>query len=196
MLLLNTSAAWLLLLAFLGQQLSLSCGARDKHRAAEDHSVTPAPGRGQRSAGKPAASARGKFSIADKMRCTWSSASVGDTVRLSVKCVEREARVTGGVNELLCHYDAKPQSCPGYLSDNKGFWKQVGRALKRRKGHVCEDERTLKAGMCKRAPLDASFKLDTLSFSANHRETAEEYCSGSWAGVCNFLMSILQSDDC
>ncbi|XP_056265684.1 fibroblast growth factor-binding protein 1-like [Pseudoliparis swirei] len=232
MLLLKTSALWLLL-AFLGQQLSLSCAARNKNRA-EDQTVTTAPGRVHRSRGKPAEGGRGKFSIKDKMRCTWSSTGVGDTVRLSVKCEDREARVKGGVTDLQCHYNAKPQSCPAYLSDTKGFWKQVARALKRRQGNVCEDDRKLlRAGMCKRAPRDAGFKLDPLSSvrlvgeletpqpppttpppprsvstaappagptactrRANHWQTAEESCSGSWASVCNFLLSMLQSDDC
>lgn len=162
MLLLRTFAPWLLL-AFLGQQVSLSSGARNKNRGA-NKAVTPAPGRAQRSGNKSAATARGKFSISDKMQCTWGAKDGGDTVRLIVKCEDPEARIKGGVTDLQCEYNAKPERCPGYQSDPKGFWKQVTRAFKRLKGKVCKDDRALvKAGMCKRAPRDAHFKLDVLS---------------------------------
>lgn len=215
-----------LLMIFLAQLVSLSSGARAQERGA-DRAVTPAPGRAQRSGGKDAAATRrGKFSTKDKMQCTWGAKGVGDTVKLSVKCEDPVARIKGGVTEIICEYNAKPQSCPGYLSDPKGFWKQVSRALKRLQGKVCKDNRALvKAGMCKRAPRDAHFKLDiTSSVSsaqsgevekpprpastgapagttactgrADHRQAAEEYCSSSWASVCSFFFSMLQSDDC
>lgn len=226
MLLMRTFAPWLLL-AFLGQQVSLSSGARNKSLGA-DNAVTPAPGRAQRSGNKPAVNGRGKFSINDKMQCTWGAKDVGETVRLSVKCQDQEARIKGGVTDLQCEYNAKPQHCPGYQSDPKGFWKQVTRAFKRLKGKTCKDDRALvKAGMCKRAPRDAYFKLDVSSSvvsaqsgepetpqplpprsnntdsagptacsgRADQRKKAEEHCGG-WASVCNFLFSMLQSDDC
>ncbi|XP_032393965.1 fibroblast growth factor-binding protein 1 [Etheostoma spectabile] len=225
MLLLKTSVPWLLL-AFLGQQVSQSSGGRTKNRGA-DKSVTPAPGRAQGGGGnKPAASGRGKFSIKDKMQCMWEAKNVGDTVGLSVKC---EARIKGEASDVQCKYNAKPQSCPEYQTDTKGFWKQVARAFKRLQGKVCNDDRALvRAGMCKRAPRDAHFKLDrssvafsqsgepetpqpppSLSIStaaapsgptacsrrADHRKTAEENCSG-WASVCNFFLTMLQSNEC
>ncbi|XP_070777906.1 fibroblast growth factor-binding protein 1-like [Enoplosus armatus] len=226
MLLLRTFAPWLLL-AFIGQQVSLSSGARNKNRGA-DKTVTAA-GRAQRSGNKPAARGRGKLSIKDKMQCTWEARDVGDTVRLSVKCENREARIKGGVTDLECQYNAKPQSCPGYQSDPKAFWKQVARAFKKLQGKVCVDERALvRTGMCKRAPRDAHFKLDINSSvssgqsgdpealkplpprststaaagptactgRADHRKRAEEHCSSSWASVCAFFFSMLQSDEC
>ena len=163
MLLLSTLAPWMLL-AFLGHQVTLCSGARDKTRGA-DKPVDPPAGRGQRSGpDKGAATGRGKFTLKDKMQCTWGARDSGQAVRLSVKCENPEARVTGGTTTLECKYDGKPQSCPGYLSDPKGFWKQVARALKRLQGKVCVDQRALvKAGMCKRAPRDAHFKLDRSS---------------------------------
>lgn len=205
MLLLRTFAPCLLLLVFLGQQVSLSCGARSKKRGVDNTGNK---------------TSRGKFSIKGKVQCTWGARDVGDTVTLSVKCENPETRSS----TLMCQYIAKPQSCPGYLSDNRGFWKQVARALSRLQGKVCTDEHALvKAGMCKRAPRDAHFKLDTVSSvtsaetghrgtppppparstsaaptactgRADHRKTAEEYCSSSWASVCSFFFSMLQSD--
>lgn len=219
MFLLKTLSPWLLLV-FLGLQVSLSSGARTKTN-------------------RPAVNGTGKFSNKDGMKCTWGARYVSDTVRLSVKCEDPEARVTGGVTDLQCEYNAKPLSCPGYLSNNKGFWKQVARGIKKLQGNLCRNDRTLlRISMCKRAPRDTHFKLDTNSSvefaqsgvlettqqqtspppppprssastdkaptgtptactkRANHRKTAEENCSGSWASLCNFFLSMLQSDNC
>ncbi|KAG7485912.1 hypothetical protein JOB18_020949 [Solea senegalensis] len=237
MLLLGSVAPWMLLV-FLGQHLSLSSASvRSKTRGA-DRSVAPQSGRAQRSENKVAAIGRGKFTLKDKMQCTWTARDARGAVRLLVKCENPEARVKGGTTEMKCEYTAKPQSCPGFQSDPKSFWKQVARALKRLQGKVCRDERALvKAGMCKRAPRDAHFELDinsavisaqsgdlettpttpqprtsstqsstrpsTFSTSvrpsacsgrADHRKTAEEYCSSSWASVCSFFFSVLQND--
>lgn len=221
MLLPTTFAGGLLLLLFLGHHVAPALGAR-------------APGRGQSAGDRPVATGRGKFSITDKTRCTWRARDVGDSVKLAVKCEDSEARA----GSLACQYTGRPQRCAGYLSDDGGFWKQVARALKRLGGKVCADERALvRAGMCKRAPRDAHFKLDASDASrpppprsstttsaappprsptaaaappprsttaaaapaacagrADHRGTAEEYCSSSWASVCAFLLSMVQSD--
>ncbi|XP_022068373.1 fibroblast growth factor-binding protein 1 [Acanthochromis polyacanthus] len=221
MLLLRTLAPCLLL-AFLGQQVSLCSGAR---------SADKQTGRAQRS-DKGAISGRGKFSTKEKMQCTWSTRVVGDAVRLPVSCENPEARIKGGTTDLQCEYHAKPATCPGYLSDPRGFWKQVARAFKKLESKVCRDQRALvRAGMCKRAPKDAHFKLDistsvesaqsgepepspprpprptlltitgndtgptSCTKRADHHKTAEEYCS-SWASVCSFFLSMLQSEDC
>ncbi|XP_071361709.1 fibroblast growth factor-binding protein 1 [Trachinotus anak] len=218
MLLLRTVAPWLLL-AFLGQQVPLSSGARNKTRGA-DRTVIPGPGRAQRSGTEGAATGRGRFSLKNGMQCRWGARGTGDPVRLSVKC---ESPMTG-ITDVKCEYTARPRSCPGYVSDPTGFWKQVARAFKRLQGSVCRDERALvKAGMCKRAPRDAHFKLDIHSSvvstesggaeptppphstsagptactrAADHRKKAEEYCSSSWASVCSFFFSMLQGNDC
>ncbi|XP_053274717.1 fibroblast growth factor-binding protein 1 [Pleuronectes platessa] len=237
MLLLRTLAAWMLL-AFLGHQVCLCSGARNKTRGA-DKPVNPPAGRAQRSGHekREATGGRGKFTLKDKTQCTWGARDSGRAVKLSMKCENPEARVTGGTTAMECKYNGKPQSCPGYISNPKGFWKQVARALKRLQDKVCTDQRALvKAGMCKRAPRDAHFKLDptslvvssqggdpkttvaprprhtsttTTSISTStsnststgqdcdrHRKTAEQYCSSSWASVCSFLFSMVQTDDC
>ncbi|XP_026160100.1 fibroblast growth factor-binding protein 1-like [Mastacembelus armatus] len=203
--LLRTLAPWLLL-AFLGQQVSLCSGARNKSRGI-GKPVTPAPERAHRSGNRPAATGRGKFSTKDKMQCTWVARDDSDAVNLSVKCQNPDAQ---------CDYTAKPQSCPSYLSDPRSFWKQMARALKKLQGKVCKDERALvKAGVCKYAPRDAHFKLSSsgalnqsgrpetpppvappteCTGRADHRKTAEEYCSSSWASVCALFFSMFQRD--
>lgn len=206
-----------LLLVILQQQVPLTCGVRDT-----------VPSRVQRSRSKGGAVGWGKFP-SSSMQCIWSAKDVNDKVKLVVTCQDPQARIQGGVTDLTCEYNAKPQSCPGYLSDPKGFWKQVGRAFTKLQRKVCRDKRALvKAGMCKRAPRDSHFRLDigsSVSSSqsggdadvsitqppvprqtsarptnctqrADHRKTAEEYCSSSWASICTFFLSMLQSDDC
>ncbi|CAK6973973.1 fibroblast growth factor-binding protein 1-like [Scomber scombrus] len=166
MLLLKTLATCLLVVLLM-QQVSLSSVKRRKSSRTKSSEVeraaTPAPGRAQRSGGKGAAATpnSGKFTKKDKMQCKWGAKDVGDKVRLSVKCEDPEARSKGGFIEMECVYNAKPQSCPGYQSNPKNFWKQVSRALKRLQGKLCMDDSALvRAGMCKRAPRDAHFKLD------------------------------------
>ncbi|XP_053182186.1 fibroblast growth factor-binding protein 1-like [Scomber japonicus] len=175
MLLLKTLAPCLLV-ALLVQQVSSvkrRKGSRTKSSEVE-RAATPAPDRGQRSGGKGAAATlnSGKFTKKDKMQCKWGAKDIGDKVRLSVKCEDPEARAKGGVTELECVYNAKPQSCPGYQSNPKNFWKQVSRALKKLQGKLCMDDSALvKAGMCRRAPRDAHFKLD-ISTSVSSAQSA------------------------
>ncbi|KAK5865707.1 hypothetical protein PBY51_019955 [Eleginops maclovinus] len=229
MLLLKTFAPWLLL-AFLGQQVSLSSGARKKHDGA-DKTVTAAPNKAPGSRDKSAANGRGRMSINNKMQCSWRAKDAGDAVKLLVKCEDPESLSTGGVSDITCEYNGRAQNCPGYKNNNKVFWKQVARAFKKMKGKVCLDESVLvRAAICKRAPRDAHFKLDLKSkvtvssngepethvlpppqprttvaapgtptactVRANNRKTAEENCSGAWASVCNFFLTMLQSEDC
>uniref|UniRef100_A0A667Z6G9 Fibroblast growth factor binding protein 1b n=1 Tax=Myripristis murdjan TaxID=586833 RepID=A0A667Z6G9_9TELE len=216
MLLLRTLAPWLLF-AFLAQQVSLSSGAREKGRrgSAEDPrgagqsagSASPGKSHTEWSSSAP----RGKFSVKDKMRCTWVARQDGEMVKVAVNCDRPEARVTGGVSSLSCTYVGSPKTCPGYSTNPAGFWKQVARAFKKLQAKVCIDARALvRAGMCKRAPREAHFKLDIFTSTgtsngpiagssctdrADRRKLAEEYCS-SWASLCSFFFTMLESGDC
>lgn len=225
MLILRTVSPWILvsILAL----LSVCSGARDRSGS-----------KGVTSGNAPS---RGRFNLKNGMQCTWATKNVSDVVKMSVKCENPQARIDGGVTELRCEYRAKPQTCPGYQSNSKGYYKQVSRALKRLQEKVCREPRALaKAAMCKRAPQDAHFKLDIrTSVSAAqsggdtllprtrdtttttrtktttspatpapggtpadckgrgaHRQVAQEYCNSSWASVCAFFFSMLQSEDC
>lgn len=225
----RTFAPWLLV-AFLGYQLSLSTGERRRKDRRPDNTETAAPGRTQGSGIKSVASGRGKFSFKDyddmTMQCTWVAQDEADTVRLSVKCENPEARVKGGTTDLVCKYNGKPQLCPGYQSDPKGFWKQVGRTFKKLQSKVCSDDRALvRTAMCKRAPRNAHFKLDIGTAAAagqsgvpdypppsptrassntsdpsvcaaNSRKRAEEHCNSSWVSLCTFVFSVMQGEDC
>ncbi|RVE76066.1 hypothetical protein OJAV_G00005000 [Oryzias javanicus] len=98
-----------------------------------------------------------KFSTGVYTRCRWNARNAEVAVILRVTC-----SLVGTNNTTSCQYiAAKPESCPGYLSDPEGFWKQLNLAVRRMKGKLCEDKRArIKVGMCKNAPRDAHFKLD------------------------------------
>lgn len=112
--------------------LSVCSGARDRGRS---KGVT----RAQRSGNRPS---RGRFTLNSGLQCTWATKDVSDTVNLWVKCENPQARVTGGVTDLKCEYRARPQTCPGYQSDPRGYYKQVSRALKKLQGKLCNDDRS------------------------------------------------------
>ncbi|KAJ0033559.1 hypothetical protein NQD34_000666 [Periophthalmus magnuspinnatus] len=225
---LRTASPWMMLSIL--TLLTVSSGARDKPRSKEDS---------QRSGTGPS---RGRFTLKNGMHCTWATQDTSNGVKMLVKCENSQARIYGGITDVQCEYNAKPQSCPAYQSNPKAYYKQVSRALKRLQGALCYEERALvKAGMCKRAPRDAHFKLDrSTSISsaqsgidptpksssttssttttttrttsptahvpsgtpadckrpADHREVAKEYCNSSWASLCAFFFSMLQSEDC
>lgn len=215
MYLLRTFTPWVLVV-LLGYQVCASSGERN----GADFSVTEARSKAQGRGSKSSATGRGKFLIDDeqdkKMQCTWVAQDVPDAVRLSVKCEDPEARIRGGVTELQCQYNAKPQLCPGYQSNPKGFWKQVSRAFKKLQSKVCYDVRALvRTGMCKGAPRGAHFKLDIDSSvasaqsgmenmgsstpepsacAAQSRRKAEEHCDSSWVSLCAFFFSMVESD--
>ncbi|KAM7419487.1 hypothetical protein PAMA_016550 [Pampus argenteus] len=215
-----------LLMAFLVQQVSPSTKLRKQRPA--DRAVSSASGGAQKS-GASAAIRSGKFSTNNNMQCEWEARNVGNTVKLSVKCENPEARIKGGVTDLNCDYIGKPQKCNRYAPSSRTFWKQLSRALIKLQDKLCTDERALvKPGLCKRAHKDSHFKLDVGSSvvsaqsgsrhepslpppspqpnstststactkRADHRQTAEEYCNSSWASVCSFFFSMVQSNEC
>ncbi|KAJ3614103.1 hypothetical protein NHX12_017679 [Muraenolepis orangiensis] len=173
MVLLKTSVLCVLL-ACLAQQVCPSAGARGKARAekrrddddgqkARDGSwsggrAERVPVSGSRGADKGMRSTepKGRFSK-DDMQCTWASRKESDgAVGLQVACRNSDAARPA----KSCEYTGYPASCPGYVSNPAGFWKQVSRALKRMQGKLCEDTNApVRAGMCKRAPKDAHFRF-------------------------------------
>lgn len=158
--------------------------------------------------GGPKAPFKGKFTAKDKTQCTWV-ATGDDAFVLGVNCNK-------GGQRFECEYVARPNACPQYASNAKGYWKQIARALKKQKT-MCNDATALvKAGMCRKAPKDAHFKLNNnartkttnpppsvapAGLKSNCPEVdlnklGEEYCSSSWSSLCTFFFSMVHSDDC
>ncbi|KAJ8382685.1 hypothetical protein SKAU_G00034630 [Synaphobranchus kaupii] len=149
---------------------------------------------------------KGKFSTKDKTQCTWV-ATGEDMFTLGVNCKK-------GLDTFDCEYKARPAACPEYASRVKVYWKQIARSLKKQKA-LCKDPAAfVKAGMCKRAPKVAHFKLNNTpselpesstpsppssegkACTAYQKQRAEEYCSTSWSSLCNLFFSMIQNEDC
>lgn len=158
---------------------------------------------------------KGKFTTKDKARCSWLARGE-DKFTMNVTCKP------GKGDGFTCKYTAKPSTCTEYGSNSEGYWKQIARSLKKQK-KLCKDPRALiRAGMCRRAPLDAHFKLAETSQAkppktektpittnttlpdnkrqcterTDHSEIAKEKCGDSWASFCAFLFTMIQSGDC
>ncbi|KAJ8262426.1 hypothetical protein GJAV_G00166340 [Gymnothorax javanicus] len=148
---------------------------------------------------------KGRFSTKDKSQCTWVAAGEHEFT-LRVNCKK-------GTDTSHCEYKGRPTVCPEYASSSRFYWKQIARSLKKQKT-LCKDSTALvKAGMCRRAPKAAHFKLSNapnkpqessppLSRSSGGKSCAElrkqhveEYCSTSWTSVCTMLFSMVQGDE-
>ncbi|XP_059407446.1 fibroblast growth factor-binding protein 1-like [Carassius carassius] len=150
---------------------------------------------------------KGKFTTKDKAQCSWVARGEHNYT-MTVTCKP------GNEDGFSCKYTAKPATCTEYGSNPKGYWKQIARSVKKQK-KLCADARALiRAGMCKRAPLAAHFKLTEMSQEkpptektptstklqcterTDHSEVAKEMCGDSWASLCAFVFTIVQSGDC
>ncbi|XP_041698284.1 fibroblast growth factor-binding protein 1-like [Coregonus clupeaformis] len=158
---------------------------------------------------------KGRFSAKGKMQCTWVATGDNDFV-LSVNCKK-------GQTSFDCEYVAKPATCPGYGSNTKAYWKQIARALNKNKKLCFDSTALIKAGMCRKAPKDAHFKLNNTprdivvtlprttiqprsspsasslgakSCAVDQKRLAEEYCASSWSSLCTFFFTMVQNEDC
>ncbi|XP_043099964.1 fibroblast growth factor-binding protein 1 [Puntigrus tetrazona] len=158
---------------------------------------------------------KGKFATKDKARCSWAARGE-DGYTMTVTCKPADG------DEFACQYTARPATCTEYGSNPEGYWKQIARSVKKQK-KLCADPRSMiRAGMCRRAPPDAHFKLTETrrvkppstektptatnatpleskrqcTGRADHSEVAKEKCGESWASLCAFLFTVIQSGDC
>lgn len=204
-----TNFTILLVLACISHQLMLSScqksqGRRGKVDRGQDKSkgikvsrqpksVTPQP-------------IKGKMVSKDKSECTWA-ATGDDLFTLSVTCKK-------GDRSFSCVYVARPAVCPEYVSNDSRYWQQIRRALKKQK-NFCRDSKTMiKAGMCRRAAIDANFRLHNAaripappsaprpastgvkSCQSDNKKLADEYCKDSWSSFCTFFFTMVHDGDC
>ncbi|XP_020773271.1 fibroblast growth factor-binding protein 1 [Boleophthalmus pectinirostris] len=149
---------------------------------------------------------RGKTVTKDKAECTW--AATGDDVfTLGVTCKKAGKRIS-------CDYVARPNLCAQFAGNPKLYWRQIARSLKKQKD-LCQDSNALvKAGMCRKAPRDAHFRLGKADSKAGPRsgpkpsppavrscqpankKLAQEYCKHAWSTFCTFFFTMVKDQDC
>ncbi|KAM9329698.1 fibroblast growth factor-binding protein 1 [Gastrophryne carolinensis] len=94
-------------------------------------------------------SLQGKFVSKEKADCAWSVSGMG-TLALNVNC-------TTGDSRFFCTFKGNPTACPKYAKNEKSYWKQISRALRKQK-NICQDQNAvLKSKECKKGPPEAHF---------------------------------------
>ncbi|KAM3938462.1 fibroblast growth factor-binding protein 1 [Leptodactylus fuscus] len=125
-------------------------GRKGKQKGAEKEEKQKAPSRNgekERGAKGGKGSLQGKFHSKDKADCIWSVSGT-ETVALNVECTKGETKVS-------CTYGGNPTACPKYAANQKNYWKQITRALKKQK-NICQDQKAvLKSKECKKGPAEA-----------------------------------------
>ncbi|XP_010001398.1 PREDICTED: fibroblast growth factor-binding protein 1 [Chaetura pelagica] len=104
--------------------------------------------------GKPRrgkASPKGKFKTEENAECTWAVTNISAaTVRVDCK---------NGDSEFWCEFSGDPSTCPQYAANQKSYWKQVSRSLKKQK-RICQDPKSaLKSKLCRKGRRSAHLKL-------------------------------------
>ncbi|XP_009580797.1 PREDICTED: fibroblast growth factor-binding protein 1 [Fulmarus glacialis] len=97
------------------------------------------------------ASPKGKFKTKENAECTWVVTDMNATT-VHVECKH-------GDSEFWCEFSGDPSTCPQYASNQKSYWKQVSRSLKKQK-QICQDPKSvLKSKVCRKGPRSAHLKL-------------------------------------
>ncbi|XP_075045069.1 fibroblast growth factor-binding protein 1 [Mixophyes fleayi] len=120
--------------------------AEEKPRGAAKEEGKQSPTRNGKGKGSKG-SLQGKFVAKDKADCVWSVSGT-ETMVLNIDCTNGETRVS-------CTFGGTPTACPGYAGNQKNYWKQITRALKKQK-NICQDQKAvLKSKVCKSGPKEA-----------------------------------------
>ncbi|XP_062430892.1 fibroblast growth factor-binding protein 1 [Rhea pennata] len=101
------------------------------------------------------ASPKGKFKTKENAECTWAVTDISAaTVHIECK---------NGENKFWCEFSGDPSSCSQYAANQKSYWKQVSRSLKKQK-QICQDPKSvLKSKVCRKGPQTAHLKLTSSS---------------------------------
>ncbi|KAE8629203.1 hypothetical protein XENTR_v10000393 [Xenopus tropicalis] len=95
-------------------------------------------------------SLQGKFVSKENATCTWA-VTEAQSVTLRIDCRKEES-------SFSCSFGGNPSSCPKYAGNEKSYWKQIARALKKQK-KICQDPKAvLKSKECKRGPQEAHLR--------------------------------------
>ncbi|XP_043918138.1 fibroblast growth factor-binding protein 1 [Protopterus annectens] len=102
----------------------------------------------------------GNFATKDKAQCTWAVTG-NDILSLSVNCQQ-------GINTIWCEFTGRPTSCSDFQANQKNYWKQIARALKKQNNICREQSAVLKSKVCKKGPGEAHLKLTNSFLHANN----------------------------
>ncbi|XP_066489091.1 fibroblast growth factor-binding protein 1 [Tiliqua scincoides] len=151
--------ALLCALIMISQMIPADCEKqkdRKRDRAGSRRAGGPEPGsdnqngKGQKTRGQKT-SLKGKFISKEKSECTWAL-SEAETATLKIDCKK-------GESSFSCEFTGNPSTCPQYAGNQKTFWKQITKSLKKQK-NICEDPQgMLKSKICKKGPSSAHLKL-------------------------------------
>ncbi|NWI20788.1 FGFP1 protein, partial [Crypturellus soui] len=153
----------LCVLILVSQMLLGNC-ERQKERKRERQSVEKHGGsqaesnqqseKGKKSKGGKA-SPKGKFKTKENVECTWAVADIsGAALRIDCK---------SGESKFWCEFSGDPSTCPQYAANQKSYWKQVSRSLKKQK-HICQDPKSIiKSKVCRKGPQSAHLRLTSSS---------------------------------
>ncbi|XP_068925546.1 fibroblast growth factor-binding protein 1 [Petaurus breviceps papuanus] len=94
---------------------------------------------------------RGRFSTQENVPCTWA-VTEKDGVTLKVQCKGQET-------QFECTYAGNPSSCPHFAGNEKAYWKQIGRALRKQKNLCADPKSVLKSRVCKKGAREAHLKM-------------------------------------
>ncbi|NWU76888.1 FGFP1 protein, partial [Onychorhynchus coronatus] len=96
-------------------------------------------------------SPRGKFETKENAECTWAVTDM-NAATVHVECKQ-------GDSKFWCEFSGDPSSCAQYAANQKSYWKQVSRSLKKQK-QICQDPKSvLKPKVCRKGPQSAHLKL-------------------------------------
>ncbi|XP_034264773.2 fibroblast growth factor-binding protein 1 [Pantherophis guttatus] len=163
----------------------------------------------QRNRGQRGSPTKGKFINKEKAECSWI-VNEKETTLLKVDCKK-------GKDAFSCAFSGSPPTCPWYAENQKVFWKEITRSLKKQK-NLCKDPKTLlKSKVCKTGPPTAHLRLvmeakpetptpqqpkkessdcvEDIDY-VDQRKVAEEYCSEMWQNLCYFIISMIQDKKC
>ncbi|KAM6266748.1 fibroblast growth factor-binding protein 1 isoform 1-T2 [Spheniscus humboldti] len=97
------------------------------------------------------ASPKGKFKTKENAECTWAVTDM-NAITVHVECKH-------GDSEFWCEFSGDPSACLQYAANQKSYWKQVSRSLKKQKD-ICQDPKSvLKSKVCRKGPRSAHLKL-------------------------------------
>ncbi|KAM6441430.1 fibroblast growth factor-binding protein 1 isoform 1-T3 [Liasis olivaceus] len=160
--------------------------------------------RGQRNRGQNGSPMKGKFTTKEKAECSWS-VNEKETTLLTVDCKR-------GEDAFSCAFSGSPSTCQRYAENQKVFWKEITRSLKKQK-NLCKDHKAvLKSKVCKTGPPTAHLRLvmdakqeiskkepiDCVEDDdyVDQKKVAEQHCSELWQPLCHFFISMIQDKKC